>query len=56
MPLFIALVIVLALDATPFKSVAHLADSLLVEIRRWSNADTGRPQDDDITLLVLQVE
>jgi len=42
--------------AASSKSAAHLADSLLVELRRWSSADAGRPQDDDITLLVLQVE
>jgi phosphoserine phosphatase RsbU/P len=34
-------------------STAHLADSLLLELRRWSGADAGRAQDDDITLLVL---
>lgn len=42
--------------AASSKSAAHLADSLLVELRRWSSSDAGRPQDDDITLLVLQVE
>ena len=34
-------------------STAHLADSLLLELRRWSGADAGRTQDDDITVLVL---
>jgi serine phosphatase RsbU (regulator of sigma subunit) len=38
------------------KSAAHLADALLLELRRWSSADAGRPQDDDITLLVLEVQ
>lgn len=36
-------------------SAAHFADALLLELRRWSRADSGRPQDDDITLLVLEV-
>ena len=34
-------------------STSHLADSLLLELRRWSGADAGRTQADDITLLVL---
>ncbi len=38
------------------KSAAHLADALVLELRRWSSADAGRPQDDDITLLVLEVQ
>jgi phosphoserine phosphatase RsbU/P len=37
-------------------SASHLADALLLELRRWSSADAGRPQDDDITLLVLEVQ
>ncbi len=40
------------LDASAF-SASHLADALLVELRRWSATDLGRAQDDDITLLVL---
>jgi serine phosphatase RsbU (regulator of sigma subunit) len=40
------------LDASAF-SASHLADALLVELRRWSATDRGRAQDDDITLLVL---
>ena len=42
--------------AASSKSAAHLADALLLELRRWSSADAGRPQDDDITLLVLEVQ
>jgi len=42
--------------AASSKSAAHLADALLLELRRWSSSDAGRPQDDDITLLVLEVE
>jgi sigma-B regulation protein RsbU (phosphoserine phosphatase) len=38
------------------KSAAHFADALLAELRRWSSTDSGRPQDDDITLLVLEVQ
>ena len=40
------------LDASAF-SASHVADALLVELRRWSATDKGRAQDDDITLLVL---
>ena len=40
------------LDASAF-SAAHVADALLVELGRWSATDKGRPQGDDITLLVL---
>jgi serine phosphatase RsbU (regulator of sigma subunit) len=40
------------LDASA-SSGSHLADALLVELRRWSAAHLGRAQDDDITLLVL---
>jgi hypothetical protein len=40
------------LDASAF-SAAHVADALLVELRRWSAIDKGRAQGDDITLLVL---
>jgi serine phosphatase RsbU (regulator of sigma subunit) len=40
------------LDAS-VSSPSHLADALLLELRRWSAADLGRAQDDDITLLVL---
>lgn len=42
--------------AASSESVAHFADALLLELRRWSRADSGRPQDDDITLLVLEVQ
>jgi serine phosphatase RsbU (regulator of sigma subunit) len=42
--------------AASSKSAAHLADGLLLEIRRWSGANSSRPQDDDITLLVLEVQ
>jgi len=42
--------------AASSKSAAHLADVLLLELRRWSNGDAGRAQDDDITLLVLEVQ
>jgi phosphoserine phosphatase RsbU/P len=42
--------------STYSKSAAHLADSLLLELRRWCGTDAGRPQADDITLLVLEVE
>jgi sigma-B regulation protein RsbU (phosphoserine phosphatase) len=34
---------------------SHLADALLLELRRWSGADLGRAQGDDITLLVLDL-
>src|SRR6266852_3806678 len=37
-------------------SASQFADALLLELRRWSSADAGRPQDDDITLLVLEVQ
>jgi phosphoserine phosphatase RsbU/P len=40
------------LDASA-SSASHLADALLLELRRWSATDRGRAQDDDITLLVL---
>ena len=40
------------LDAS-VSSASHLADALLLELRRWSATDVGRAQDDDITLLVL---
>jgi phosphoserine phosphatase RsbU/P len=40
------------LGASAF-SASHVADALLVELRRWSSTDLGRAQDDDITLLVL---
>jgi phosphoserine phosphatase RsbU/P len=40
------------LDAS-VSSASHLADTLLIELRRWSSTDLGRAQDDDITLLVL---
>ena len=42
--------------AASSQSAAHLADDLLSELRRWSSADSGRPQADDITLLVLDVQ
>jgi phosphoserine phosphatase RsbU/P len=38
---------------TSSSSASHLADALLLELRRWSATDLGRAQDDDITLLVL---
>jgi serine phosphatase RsbU (regulator of sigma subunit) len=41
--------------AAPSKSAGQFADALLLEIRRWSGTAAGRPQDDDITLLVLEV-
>jgi hypothetical protein len=34
-------------------TASHLADTLLVEVRRWSSLERERAQDDDITLLVL---
>jgi sigma-B regulation protein RsbU (phosphoserine phosphatase) len=34
-------------------SASHLADALLLELRRWSGAQRQRVQEDDITLLVL---
>ena len=34
-------------------SASHLADALLLELRRWSGAEAKRTHDDDITLLVL---
>jgi len=37
-------------------SASHFADALLLELRRWSGTDSGRSQDDDITLLVLEVQ
>ncbi len=37
-------------------SASRLADALLLELRRWSGTDSGRSQDDDITLLVLEVQ
>ena len=37
-------------------STSQFADALLLELRGWSGADSGRPQDDDITLLVLDVQ
>jgi len=36
-------------------SAAHLADALLLELRRWSGPDATRTHDDDITLLVLDL-
>jgi len=38
------------------KPAAHFADALLLELHRWSCADAGRPQADDITLLILEVQ
>lgn len=38
------------------KPATNFADALLLELRRWSSAGAGRPQDDDITLLVLEVQ
>ena len=40
----------------PAKTATQLADTLLQEIRRWSGAADGRAQDDDITLLVLEID
>jgi hypothetical protein len=34
-------------------SASHLADALLLELRRWSGAEEKRTHGDDITLLVL---
>jgi serine phosphatase RsbU (regulator of sigma subunit) len=42
--------------AASSSTASQLADALLLELRRWSGADSGRPQDDDITLLVLEVQ
>jgi phosphoserine phosphatase RsbU/P len=39
--------------AASSSSAAHLADALLLELRRWSGAEATRTHDDDITLLVL---
>lgn len=38
------------------KSGAQFADALLLELRTWSSAGHARPQDDDITLLVLELQ
>jgi serine phosphatase RsbU (regulator of sigma subunit) len=32
------------------------ADALLGELSRWSGADRGRPQEDDLTLVVIDIE
>jgi phosphoserine phosphatase RsbU/P len=39
--------------AASSSSASHLADALLLELRRWSGAEEKRAHDDDITLLVL---
>jgi hypothetical protein len=39
--------------AADSSSASHLADALLLELRRWSGAEAQRAHDDDITLLVL---
>ena len=39
--------------AASSSSASHLADALLLELRRWSGAQAKRTHDDDITLLVL---
>ena len=39
--------------ATSSSSASHLADTLLLELRRWSSVEAQRTHDDDITLLVL---
>ena len=39
--------------AASSSSASHLADALLLELRRWSGAEEKRSHDDDITLLVL---
>ena len=39
--------------AASSSSASHLADALLLELRRWSGAEAKRTHDDDITLLVL---
>jgi phosphoserine phosphatase RsbU/P len=36
-------------------SASQLADALLLELRRWSTGERERAQDDDITLLVLDL-
>jgi serine phosphatase RsbU (regulator of sigma subunit) len=41
------------LSSSTASSAASFADALLSELRRWSATDSGRAQDDDITLLVL---
>jgi len=39
--------------AADSSSASHLADAVLLELRRWSGAEAQRAHDDDITLLVL---
>jgi serine phosphatase RsbU (regulator of sigma subunit) len=39
--------------AASSSSASQLADTLLLELRRWSGAEAQRTHDDDITLLVL---
>jgi sigma-B regulation protein RsbU (phosphoserine phosphatase) len=39
--------------AASSSSASHLADALLLELRRWSGVEAQRTHDDDITLLVL---
>jgi serine phosphatase RsbU (regulator of sigma subunit) len=41
--------------ANSSSSAAQLADTLLLELRRWSAGERERAQDDDITLLVLDL-
>jgi len=39
--------------AASSSSASHLADALLLELRRWSGAEETRTHDDDITLLII---
>lgn len=39
--------------AASSSSASHLADALLLELRRWTGAEPQRAHDDDITLLIL---
>ena len=39
--------------AASSSSASHLADALLLELRRWTGAKPQRAHDDDITLLIL---
>jgi serine phosphatase RsbU (regulator of sigma subunit) len=39
--------------AASSSSASHLADALLLELRRWSGIEAQSTHDDDITLLVL---
>jgi len=41
--------------AASSSSASQLADALLLELRRWSSAERQRTQEDDITLLILDL-